>query len=258
MRKTYFIASWKANMPNSDMAKKFFLEMKDLTLNTTHEMVLCPSYVFMETAQKGLSLLAAEETPKKIHLGAQDVSQHPNGPYTGEISASVLGSFGVKYAIVGHMECRARGDTDTITNKKINRLLEQNIVPIIIVVDTLVEYDSNRTKEVLESQLKAALHGVKQWQSLIFCYQPAWSIGTGHYTTREYTEVIISFMRKTIQKITGMPMAGSLPILYGGGITLSNAREYLESPEIDGIMTGLGVTSAKTFADFVNIPFRKK
>ena len=249
MRKKYLVASWKANMPNLDAAGRFFQELKDMQLAISHEVVLCPSFVFIETAMKNL--------PTNIFLGAQDVSQYSNGPFTGEITASTLASFCVKYCIVGHMERRVFGDTDVITNKKIHRLLEQNITPIITVGDTLAEYKADKTRTVIERQIKEALAGIKDWQKLIFCYQPSWSIGTGHFTSVDQVNMIIEFIRKTISRITGVPMSGNLPVLYGGGVTLQNARDYLDSPEIDGIMTGLGVTNAKTFADFINMPFRK-
>ncbi|MCL2851283.1 MAG: triose-phosphate isomerase [Firmicutes bacterium] len=247
--KTIFVASWKANMGSIENAKKFFEELPEVAKGfTKREVILCPSYLFME--------MAKEKIPSTIKLGAQDVSRYSNGPYTGEITASTLSNFGVKYSIIGHMERRILGDTDDIVNKKVHQCLSSGIVPIITVGENVTEYNNNMTRVVLEKQLKEAIKGVKDYQKLVFCYQPAWSIGTGHYTSGEYANLIADFMRQTIKKISGLPMAASIPILYGGGVTISNAKEYLEQQEIDGLMFGIGTTTVGSLAQMINVPFK--
>lgn len=249
-RRTIFVVSWKANMATQTEAKKYWQDLLPLAANFMHEVIVCPSYVFMESAK--------DMIPSSVRLGAQDCSQHSNGPYTAETTASVLKDFGVKYCIVGHMERRILGDTCQIVNKKIKQCLANGITPIIVVGEDIHEYNNNMTRVVIEKQMQEALSGIKDYDKLVFCYQPAWSIGTGHYTSGEYTDIIVDFMRKTIQKISGMPAAGLVPILYGGGVTLSNAREYLECPQVDGIMSGLGTTKAETVAALVNTKFKMK
>jgi len=230
--------------------QKFFTEFRPLAASFTHEVVLCPSFVFIDVASRAM--------PSTVKLGAQDVSQFGAGPYTGEIHAGVLSNFGVKYCIVGHVERRTAGETDEMINKKVKNCIANGITPIICVGDTLAEYQNNMTRVVIERQMREALNGVKEFDRVIFAYQPIWSIGTGHYTSGEYTDLIIDFMRKHMQKLTGVPMAGNITMLYGGGVTLSNAREYLERPEIDGIMWGLATTKAENIAAFVNVPFTRK
>ena len=249
-RRTMFVASWKANMGTQEQATKFFDEIAPISASFMHEVILCPNHVFIDMASKKM--------PHTMQLGAQDVSATGNGPHTGEITASVLSNFGVKYAIVGHMERRIAGEDDKAVNKKIKQCLAAGIRPIITVGETLAEYERNMTRVILERQLMEALDGVREYDKLIFCYQPSWSIGTGHFTSGDYTNLIMDFMRKHIQKLTGQPMAGNVPMLYGGGVTVNNAREYLEQPEVDGLMWGLNTTTAKGLADMVNLQFVPK
>ena len=234
-------------MGSREQAEKFFEEFTAVAAGFQSEVILCPSHVFLD--------LASRKMPHAVKLGAQDASKYSNGPYTGEITASVLANFGVKYAIIGHMERRILGETDADINKKIKQCLAHGITPVIVVGEDITQYNNDMTRVILERQLMEALDGVRDYEKLVFCYQPGWSIGTGHYTSGDYTNLIIEFMRKHIQKLSGVPLAGNVPILYGGGVTLSNAKEYLEQPEVDGIMWGLNTTTPKGIADMVNIKF---
>ena len=250
MRRTMFVASWKANMGSIEAAKTFFDELPTYAGSFQHEVILCPSFIFMETAKARM--------PHTVKFGAQDCSQYGNGPYTGEITASVLANFGVKYCIVGHMERRALGDTDAVVNKKIKQCLSAGITPIIVVGENVHEYNNNMTRVIIERQIIDAMQGIKEYDKLVFCYQPAWSIGTGQFTSAEYANLIVDFMRKTIQKTSGQPLAGNVPILYGGGVTLSNMKDYLEQPEVDGVMFGVNTTTAKALNDMVSVKFVPK
>ena len=246
MRRTIFVASWKANA-TLESAKTFVQEFPPIAGSFMHEVILCPSNLHLG--------MVAAALPSTVKLGAQDVSQFGMGPHTGETAAAQLAQFGVRYCIVGHAERRAMGETDEQVNKKIKNLMANNIIPILVIGENLAEYDNNQTRVVLERQLKDALSGVKDVDKLIFCYQPAWSIGTGYYTSADYTNIIIDFMRKTLQKLTGSPLSANVPILYGGGVTTSNVKEYLECAEVDGIMFGINTTNARTLGDIVNTKF---
>ena len=248
MRRTLFIASWKANA-SLEQAKAFIREFPAIAGTFTHEVILCPSFLHIDMVSNAL--------PSTVRLGAQDVSQYGMGPFTGETAAAQLAQFGVKYCLVGHVERRIMGETDEQINKKIKQLLASGITPVLIVGENLAEYDNNQTRVVIERQMKDALMGIKEIDKIIFSYQPAWSIGTGYYTSADYTNIIVDFMRKTLQKITGSPLAANVPILYGGGVTLSNIREYLECPEVDGIMFAINAHIAKHVGDMVNTKFKQ-
>jgi len=243
-----FIASWKANV-NLEQARKFITEIPAVASSFEHEVILCPSFLHIDMVHKAL--------PQTIKLGAQDASQHGMGPFTGETAAAQLAEFGVKYCLVGHVERRVMGETDEIINKKIKQLVANNIIPVMIVGENLAEYDNNQTRVVIERQLRDGLMGIKDVSKMIFAYQPAWSIGTGYYTSVDYTNIIVDFMRKTLQKVTGSPLAANVPVLYGGGITLSNAKEYLECPEVDGLMFAPNSHVASHFGNMVNTKFRQ-
>ena len=220
MRRTLFVGNWKAHFTVEE-AEKYFQELPQHSSNWTHEVVLTPAYTLMDTAKKML--------PPNVILGAQDVSHYGIGHYCGEIPCGLLKPFGVKYAIVGHVERRVMGEQNDRINAKLKACLANDITPILCVGDTLVEYQNNRTKEVIEKQLQECLVGVNDYTKVVIAYQPIWSIGTGFYAASELCGMIATTIRKAVQKMGGNAMAGNFPILYAGGITTENAREYFKS-----------------------------
>jgi triosephosphate isomerase len=164
----------------------------------------------------------------------------------------------VKYCVVGHVERRSWGETDAQINKKIKQLIANGITPVLVVGETQSEYDSNMTRVSIEKQMQLCLEGVREFDRLVLCYQPAWGIGTGHNTTPEYTNLIINFMRKTIQNISKLPMSANIPMIYGGTVTSSNAASYLEQPDIDGLLFAVAAMKPQSFADLVNTKFNIK
>lgn len=249
MRRSFFVGSWKANKTLEE-AKQYFKDFQNVSSTFMHETVLCPSYIHMETAMNMM--------PATVKLGAQDVSQYPSGPYTGEISASMLASMGVKYCIVGHVDRRKDGETDEQINKKIKQLIAAGISPIVCFGETMVDYENNMTQMVIDNQMKICLAGVTDISKLILCYQPIWSVGTGYYTAGDYTNIIADYMRKHIVKITGNPMSANTTILYGGQITVGNVREYMDQPEIDGVMFAVAAMDVNDFAAVVTSKFTIK
>jgi len=249
MRKTLFVADWKTYKTNIKDVNDFFGEFPvySSTFNPTHEVVLCPSFLHLEAVNT--------IKPSNITLGAQDCSQYGVGPYSGHTTAGQLAAVGVKYCILGHVQRRLDGMTDANINKKVHQCLTNGITPIVCFGETLVEYDNDKTRIVLERQMRDCLQGVTDMQKVVLCYMPIWSIGTGFYTTGEYSNIIADFMRKQAVKLTGNPMSANCTILFGGQITQSNAKEYLETPEVDGIMFTICALNPKDFAAVVNTPF---
>jgi len=229
MRKTLFVGNWKAHFTVEE-AENFFKELPQYSGKWVHETVLTPPFTLMHTAKTML--------PPNVILGAQDVSHYGIGPYCGEIPCGLLKPFGVKYAIVGHVERRVMGEQNDRINTKLKNCLAHDITPILCVGDNLQEYQADRTKEVIEKQLQECLTGVGDLSKIVVAYQPIWSIGTGFYASSELCSMIANTIRKQVQKLGGTPMAGNFPILYAGGITTENAQEYLETTDIDGLMVG--------------------
>ena len=245
MRKVVFVGSWKAHKTRTE-AEAYFKELPSVSPAFQHEVILCPGYVHMQ--------MAGDMLPSNVQLGAQDVGE--SGNFTGEISAAMLASYKVKYCIVGHIERRKKGETDAVINSKIKSLLAAGISPILCIGDTLQEYDANQTRTALEKQLRDCLMGVSDLSKVILCYMPIWSIGTGFYASGEYASMIADFMRKTVQKVTGNPMSGNVTILFGGQITSTNIREYLETPGIDGVMFAVAALNVRTFGEIVTTNFK--
>lgn len=250
MRKTLFVASWKTYKNNITEVKDFFEKLPHHSATFKSDVVLCPSFVHLQTASENL--------PANIILGAQDVSRFASGAHTGETTAQQLAAFGVKYCIVGHVERRTNGETDEIINKKIHRLLEHGITPVICFGETLVEYDNDQTRAVIEKQMRDCLQNVRDMEKVVLCYMPIWSIGTGYYTSGEYSNIIADFMRKTAVKLTGNPMSANVQVIFGGQITQSNTKEYLETPEIDGVMFAVAAQTPEGLASIVNVEYKVK
>jgi len=246
MRKTYFIGSWKSTKTR-DEAETYFAQLPNLVAQSVHEVVLCPSFLHMESAKAKL--------PVTVKMGAQNCSKHSSGPFTGEISAQMLKSYGVQYCILGHVERRADGETDQEINLKIKQCIANGIRPVVCFGETMVDYDNNMTRQVIEKQMIDCLQGVKEFNHLICVYMPIWSIGTGYYTSGEYTNIILDFMRKTMQKIYGQPMAGAIPMLYGGMVTPTNVKEYLECREVDGIVFAVAAMQPQDFSKMIMTKF---
>jgi len=252
MRKTIFIANWKTFKTNMAEVNEFFKELPlySASFRQDIEIVLTPTFVHMEAVSTLL--------PSNIKLGAQDCSQFGAGHYCGETTAAMLATYGAKYCIIGHVDRRAMGETDQMINNKIKQCLASGITPIVCFGETLIEYDNDQTRIVIERQMRDCLNGIRDLQNVMFCYMPIWSIGTGFYTTGEYGNIIADFMRKTAAKLTGNPMSANCTILFGGQITQSNTREYLEAPEIDGVMFAIAALQPRSLAEIVNTEFDVK
>lgn len=185
-----------------------------------------------------------------LELGAQDVSAHDKGAYTGEVSSAMLREFGVRYAIVGHSERRQyHGETDVLVADKAKAALAQGITPIVCVGETLAEREAGQTEEVVKRQLAAVIHTNGHCVSeLVVAYEPVWAIGTGKTASPEMAQAVHAVLRAQLKAAT--PQADRVQILYGGSMNAANAAELLAQPDIDGGL--IGGASLKA-ADFLTI-----
>ena len=185
-----------------------------------------------------------------LELGAQDVSQHASGAYTGEVSAAMLREFGVRYAIVGHSERRQyHGETDALVAEKAKAALAAGITPICCVGETLAEREAGKTEEVVKRQLAAVIHVNGHCISeIVVAYEPVWAIGTGRTATPEQARQVHALLRKQLAAAT--EHADRVSILYGGSMNAANAASLLAQPDIDGGL--IGGASLKA-ADFLQI-----
>jgi triosephosphate isomerase (TIM) len=204
---------------------------------------VCVPYPYLAQVQL---LLAG--TP--IALGAQDVSAHTAGAYTGEVSATMLRDFGVRYAIVGHSERRQyHFESDEAVALKAKQALACGITPIVCVGETLAEREAGQTEVVVKRQLAAVIHENGHCISeIVVAYEPVWAIGTGKTATPEQAQAVHAVLRAQIKAAT--PHAERVAILYGGSMNASNAAELLAQPDVDGGLIG---GAALKSADFLSM-----
>jgi triosephosphate isomerase len=188
----------------------------------------------------------------KLDLGAQDVSRHASGAYTGEVSAAMLREFGVRYAIVGHSERRQyHGETDALVAEKAKAALAHGITPIVCVGETLAEREAGQTEEVVKRQMAAVIHVNGHCISeIVVAYEPVWAIGTGKTATPEQAQQVHALLRKQLAAATAH--AERVHILYGGSMNAANAASLLAQPDIDGGLIGGASLKAPDFLQIIH------
>lgn len=186
-----------------------------------------------------------------IDWGAQDMSAHEQGAYTGEVSAAMLKDFGCRYAIVGHSERRQyHGETDALVATKAQRALAAGITPIVCVGETLVEREAEQTEAVVKRQLAAVIHAVAHCTSeIVVAYEPVWAIGTGKTATSEQAQQVHAVLRAQLAAATSHPER--VRILYGGSMNAANAASLLAQPDIDGGLIGGASLKAPDFLQII-------
>jgi triosephosphate isomerase len=193
------------------------------------ELVVCAPYPYLAQVQEALSA-----TP--VAWGAQDVSEHASGAFTGEVSAAMLGEFGCRYAIVGHSERRQYfGDTDAVVAAKAKAALAGGIVPIVCVGETSGERDADATDAVVLRQINVVLDAVGQDAvRMVVAYEPVWAIGTGRTATPAEAQAVHARLRARLATAG----AADVLLLYGGSVKADNAGALFRMADIDGGLIG--------------------
>jgi triosephosphate isomerase len=186
-----------------------------------------------------------------IELGAQDVSAHEQGAYTGEVSAPMLKEFGVRYAIVGHSERRQyHGETDALVAEKAKVALAHGITPIVCVGETLAQREAGQTADVVKRQMAAVIHTNGHCISeVVVAYEPVWAIGTGKTATPQQAQEVHALLRAQLSAAS--THADLIHILYGGSMNAANAAELLAQPDIDGGLIGGASLKAPDFLKII-------
>jgi triosephosphate isomerase len=209
------------------------------------QVAVCVPYPYLAQAQAVLAGSA-------VAWGAQDVSEHAQGAYTGEVSAPMLNDFGCRYVIVGHSERRSYyGDTDEAVAAKTSAALNSGLVPIVCVGETLAEREANITAQVVTRQLDAVIAriGAAGLGKCVVAYEPVWAIGTGKTATPAQAQEVHALIRARVAQADA-GVAANLQILYGGSMKPGNAKELMSQPDIDGGLIG---GAALVAADFIAI-----
>jgi triosephosphate isomerase len=253
MREFLIAGNWKMNL-NPDEALELtqaIIDGYEMDQELPVQVLICPPSVFLAEA-------ADIAYDSELWIGAQNVSQYPNGAYTGEISAAMLAGWGAEYCIVGHSERRQYfGETDTIVNLKSKALLEHQIRPIICVGETLDERKAGKQKEVVSSQLSGCLKGIQPGRpaEIVIAYEPVWAIGTGETASPEQAQEMHAFIRAELARHYDPELADEVQILYGGSMKPDNARELLSCLDVDGGLIGGASLKAEQFLSIVSTAF---
>ncbi len=242
MKKKLIAGNWKMNgslAGNETLVKGL---LAGLGSPACH-VALCVPSIYLAQMQALLNGSA-------IDVGAQDVSPHEVGAYTGEISGAMLNEFGTRYVLVGHSERRQyHFETDALVASKAQRALACGITPIVCVGETLAEREAGKTEEVVKRQLAAVIHTNGHCISeIVVAYEPVWAIGTGKTASVEQAQQVHAVLRAQLKAAT--PQADRIHILYGGSMNAANAAQLLAQSDIDGGLVGGASLKA---ADFLSI-----
>ncbi|MCP2255722.1 triosephosphate isomerase [Prauserella aidingensis] len=176
-----------------------------------------------------------------LTYGAQDVSQHASGAYTGEVSASMLAKLGCTYAVIGHSERREHHDeTDEVVGKKVRAALKNELTPILCVGEPLEVREAGDHITHTTTQLIEALKGLKSEQvaDIVVAYEPVWAIGTGRVATPADAEEVCAALRNALAEKYGADLAAGVRVLYGGSVKSGNIAELIACENVDGALVG--------------------
>lgn len=247
MRKQIVAGNWKMN---NDLAEteSLITDLKSQTKPQDVEVMIAPSFTNLWQSFNTL-----KENP--IEVIAQNMHFAESGAYTGEVSASMLLSLGIKTVILGHSERRAYfNETDEMLAKKVDAALKNELRVIFCFGEELKDRKSNNHESVVESQIKNALFHLDAsvFENIVLAYEPVWAIGTGETASPDQAQDMHAFIRKTLSTKYGEEVADGVSILYGGSVKPNNANEIFGKPDVDGGLIGGASLNAEDFFAIVN------
>ncbi|OCL31731.1 triose-phosphate isomerase [Tessaracoccus lapidicaptus] len=252
-RKPIMAGNWKMNVDHIEatgLVEKIHYALLDKDYDPAKsEAVLIPPFTALRTVR---TLIDGDRLP--FQLGAQNVSQHDNGAYTGEISTAMLAKLGVSYVVVGHSERRQYfGETDEIINAKAAKALAAGITPIICVGEGLDIRKEGRHVEYTLEQVRGTLAGLtaEQVAGLVIAYEPVWAIGTGEVATPEDAQEVCGAIRQEVAALYDEPTAEAVRIQYGGSVKADNVAQIMAKPDVDGALVGGASLKPEEFAAIV-------
>ena len=246
-RKLIIAGNWKMNKTVVEALALVGALKTELANINQVDIVVCPPFT-------ALCEVARVLRDSNIRLGAQNMSEHAGGAYTGEIAAEMLKEIAVRYVILGHSERRQYyGESDEIVAKKAQAAHVASLAPIVCVGETLAEREAGRMEKVLETQVRGSLAGLSKPQMVetIIAYEPVWAIGTGKTATTAQAQEAHQFIRGLLIHLFDEATARGVRIQYGGSVKPSNARELMSQPDVDGALVGGASLEAQSFADII-------
>jgi triosephosphate isomerase len=249
MRQKIVAGNWKMNNDKAEtkeLIKGIKKSIKNVPLENTR-VIIAPSYLSLSSAVKKVK-------ESKLEVASQNMHQAKNGAYTGEISADMLKSIGIKTVIIGHSERREYFDeTDELLAEKVNAVLANGLEAIFCFGEKLEERKKEDHLLEVGSQLRNALFHLKatDFKNIILAYEPVWAIGTGETASPEQAQEMHAFVRNIIGKKFGKEVADSVSILYGGSVKPANAEEIFSKEDVDGGLIGGAALKAEDFAAII-------
>jgi triosephosphate isomerase len=246
-RKLLIAGNWKMNKTVAESLDLVQELVREVNQVKEVDIVVCPPFT-------ALSDVSKKVIESNIRLGAQNMSEHTAGAYTGEIAAEMLKEFLVRYVILGHSERRQyQEESDSLISKKALAAHAASIKPIICVGETLEQRESGVTNDVVGSQIKGSLAGLTSEQMLetVIAYEPVWAIGTGKTASSKQAQDVHAFIRSVLAELHGNDVAKQVRIQYGGSVKPANARELMGQPDIDGALVGGAALDAKSFSEII-------
>lgn len=214
------------------------------------EVVVFPPFTDLRSVQ---TLVAGDRLD--VRYGAQDLSVHDSGAYTGEISGAFLSALECRYVLVGHSERRTlHAETDEVVGAKVRAALKHGIVPVLCVGETADDLEAHGPSAVPVAQLRAALEGISAEPKtpgspeIVVAYEPVWAIGSGLAATPEQAQQVCAALRVTLRELLGDEIADATRILYGGSVKSSNIASFLRESDVDGALVGGASLDATEFA----------
>ena len=246
-RKLIIAGNWKMNKTAAEALALVKSLKRDLANVKEVDVVVCPPFT-------ALAFVAKAVLESNIRLGAQNMSEHNYGAFTGEIAAGMLKEFSVRYVILGLSERRHhQKESDELIAKKAHAAHAASLRPIVCVGETLAEREGGQMEKVLETQIRGSLAGLKpeQMDETVVAYEPIWAIGTGRTATTGQAQAAHAFIRSLLGGIFGETVAKRVRLQYGGSVKPSNARELMEQPDVDGALVGGASLDTRSFSDII-------
>ena len=242
--------NWKMNLDHiqaAHLVQKLDWTLKDAKHDfSAVEVAVLPPYTDLRTVQT-----LVEGDHLEIRYGAQDVSTHDSGAYTGEVSGQMLAKLGCTYVVVGHSERREyHSDDDGEVRAKVHAAIRHGLAPLLCVGEGLPVRGAGEQVEHTVAQVSAALEGVSaaQAQDLVIAYEPIWAIGTGHVATPEDAQEVCSAIRRRVGELYSADIAARTRVLYGGSVKAGNIAAIMAQPDVDGALVGGASIDADEFA----------
>ncbi|MDC1492671.1 triose-phosphate isomerase [Flavobacteriaceae bacterium] len=246
-RKKIVAGNWKMNN-NSLETQSLINDLKNESNNTNCEVMIAPSFIFL---QSSIDLLS----DSNIEVVSQNMHNESSGAYTGEVSAKMLSSIGVKTTILGHSERREYfNETHDLLKQKVNIALENSLKIIFCFGEVLKDRNNGNHFSVISNQISESLFHLNEldWDNIILAYEPVWAIGTGETASSEQVQEMHSFIRNFIKQKYNTELAENISILYGGSVKPSNAKEIFSKLDVDGGLIGGASLNSDDFFSIVN------